>query len=49
MTVEKLIKILETMPKDADVLRLSTDEDSWYSEYEYINHVKYNDGEVLLE
>ena len=50
MTVRELIEILKTIPQDADVLRLNTEEDRWYSEhYEYIHHVEYKDGEVNIE
>lgn len=50
MTVKELIEILKTMPEDADVTRLNTEEDRWYSEhYEYISNVRYEDGEVIIE
>jgi hypothetical protein len=50
MTVKELIEILKTMPQDADVLRLNTEEDPWYSDHcEYIYHVEYKYGEVYIE
>lgn len=52
MTVKELIEILKNMPENADVLRLNTEEDRWYSEhYDYISKVKYNynDNEVIIE
>lgn len=50
MTVRELIEILKTMPQDADVLRLNTEEDRWYSDhYEYVCHVEYKYGEVWIE
>jgi len=49
MTVKELIKILEAMPQDVDVLRLNTEEADNSEHYEDINHVEYDEGEVLLE
>jgi hypothetical protein len=51
MTVRELIEKLQKMPQDADVYRLNTEEDRWYTDhYEEIWSVEeVNDYEVRLK
>lgn len=50
MTVRELIEILQTMPQDAEVTRLNTEEDRWFSEhFDSISEVKKeSDWEVQI-
>lgn len=51
MTVKELIEELKKMPQDADVYRVNTEEDRWYSEHdeEIFKVEKVNDFEVRLK